>query len=184
MGWLFETEPSTKADYIRRRFTGPTATSIAPCVFADHSLGSRGLWALLQHEGQAFIVLFLIERDSRGCYGYKDVCESSGPLEVDCPLRFLGQAPEPAHTYRSPDETSWRDRVRAYHATKKARANLPRLKVGQRIRLGDPFVDSAHGDYTVLEDRGRKGYLLSGYIRLSAQQRKYVTSLEALAACL
>lgn len=179
MGWLLDTEPSTKTDYIRQHFTGPNASSIKPCALLDHSLGRSGLWALLKApDDHVFIVLFLLERGDDCCWGYKDVGEECGPCEVDCPLRFLAQAPEPPNSYRSAEGHTWRERVRAHHEAKRATAKLPRLKVGQRVHLGEPFADWAHGDYTVTADHGRKGYSLGGNLRLTAAQRKHVTVVE------
>lgn len=179
MGWLFETKPSTKADYIQRHFTGPNASSIKPCTLLDHALGRSGLWALLKApDDHVFIVLFLLERGDDRCWGYKDVAEECGPYEADCPLRFLAQAPEPPNPYRSAEGYTWRERVRAHHSAKRTTAKLPRLQVGQRVRLGEPFADWAHGDFTVIDDWGRKGYGLSGGFRLTAAQRKHVTVIE------
>jgi hypothetical protein len=182
MGWIYDTEPCSRREYIRKHFTGPGADRLAPCRLLKHAAGARGLWTLLEHPndpGRPFIVLFLLEWDrSARCWGEKAIHEMTGPLEVDCPLSFLDLAPEPARLHFRNDKaqvSSWRDQVRAYHAKKNKIRKLPRLKVGQVVRLGEPFLYEFHGDYTVTANLGRRGYLLGNHFTLKPRERKHVT---------
>lgn len=175
MGWTFDTLPSTKSDYVKRlladSFSPPN-----PCTCLDHALRGNRLWVLAKPKDQPpFICLFLLER-TNGCWGYKDMDESTGPYCYDCPLKFLDQAPEPANAYgdhRGSGRT-WRDHVREYHAAS-------RLRRQQRPRVGDVIVLPAGlysatwaGTYTVVEDLGRKGLRLSPPLRLPCNQIKHV----------
>jgi hypothetical protein len=73
-----------------------------------YRIGQHGEWQL----GQPFIIAYLLDYGgSKHEWGYKDVEESMGPLETNCPLAYLDMAPA-----ESPE---WRERVRAYAAEKR-----------------------------------------------------------------
>ena len=102
----------------------------------------RHFWLGLRNRttGEKMVVLYLIRPSVKG-YGcaYKDVSESMGPCEVDCPLDLL-EMTEPGLAGVEHDEgrwsREWRTKVRAYHAERKAKAAaLRRLTVGARIFL-------------------------------------------------
>jgi hypothetical protein len=63
-------------------------------------------------------------------WGYKDLDETAGPNAVDCPLSYL-DAPHVAPEGYAPQ---WRERVREYHAKKKAR---PKYAPGLVVKLCD-----------------------------------------------
>lgn len=103
----------------------------------DHKITSygRNWWMLLRckkddgtHED--IIVLYLIRPSYKGSgCAYKDIEESMGPCEVDCPLSLLDKASDTT----SKDAVDWRERVRAAHAARKAGANA--FKAGQKVKL-------------------------------------------------
>lgn len=53
-------------------------------------------------------------------WGYKDLCESMGPCEVNCPLSYLDMVPVA--------DAEWRERVRKFHV---------KLFIGQIVKLKD-----------------------------------------------
>lgn len=65
-------------------------------------------------------------------WGYKDLSESMGPCEVNCPLAMLDLVPDPG--WRWEDSEPWRDRVRAYHDRRKRLRNMT-FTLGQTVRL-------------------------------------------------
>jgi hypothetical protein len=174
MGWLFDTHPTSKANYVKE-LLARNFTSSSPCALLDHSLRGNCLWVLARAGGQKpFILLFLLEcRD--GCWGYKDMDESMGPYYLSCPLKFLEQAPEPQGCNRNHAGSgkSWRDFVREYHAGLRQRRKS-RPVVGQKIRLDGERFPGYEATYTVTADLGRKGLLLNNYLRLNARQIKWV----------
>jgi len=110
MGWLYGWE--TRAQVVShllgdRNFDVLTSKSTA--------CGGR-LWVVLEptyesrERDEPFIALFLISK-SDGLWGYKDMCESTGPGYYDCPLALLELAP-----VKDPE---WREAVRAEAARRK-----------------------------------------------------------------
>jgi hypothetical protein len=180
MGWTFETLSSTKKDYINRilqeSFSPPN-----PCTLLDHAIRGNRLWVLAKPKDQPpFIILFLLEK-CNGCWGYKDMDETTGPFYYDCPLRFLDQSPEPTDVRHSHGDSgrTWRDHVREHHAASKLRRQQ-RPKVGDVIVLPtDHYSASWAGTYMVTEDLGRKGLRLSARdgnhrsVRLPCNQIKH-----------
>jgi hypothetical protein len=117
MGWLFSTRWQTKLDLIQHlrqpdRF-GPNMEMVRACV-----TGSRH-WYLMRVRatGQHWIGLDLIRSGKSDGYGYKDIDESAGPCDVGCPLSYLSAPHAPLIGYAA----QWRERVRAYHASRKAK---------------------------------------------------------------
>jgi len=103
----------------------------------DHKMTGYGRrwWMLLRckKDGGAYddiIVLYLINPSYQGSgCAYKDVEESMGPYEVDCPLSLLDRASDTTYEYA----VKWREGVRAYHAAHKAGASA--FKAGQKVEL-------------------------------------------------
>lgn len=91
-------------------------------------------------------------RDREGyVFGYKDMTESMGPCEAECPLSILDLlTPTDA-----PYAIAWRDRCRAHAARRTTR---PKLRAGQIIALDTPitFSDGARLDrLEIVVDRQR-----------------------------
>ena len=65
----------------------------------------------------------------RDSWGYKDLDESVGPVDVGCPMRFLELVPLPPGGDQG-YAAAWRERVRAEHAKLRRR-----WQVGDRVKL-------------------------------------------------
>lgn len=85
---------------------------------------------------------------------WKEVDESMGPYEVDCPLDILNGLDEPENEY----SRQWRENVRAFHASKK---QLP--KDGQWVQFERPikFSDGKHRALFQCKKQNRKTYFVS-----------------------
>lgn len=93
-----------------------------------HRLVGRNLWqAVRRPDGTVFISLSLIAKERNGGWGYKGISEDMGPCEVNCPLSLLAMCSAPVDKYA----TNWREKVRAYHAKRKAK---PTPVVGMVIK--------------------------------------------------
>jgi hypothetical protein len=117
MGWLFSTRWETRADMVRHlrrpdRF-GDRLQLVRACVTGSHH------WYLVRElaTGQHWIGLDLLQSGRGDGWGYKDLDESAGPCDADCPLAYL-DAP---HAERDGFAAQWRERVRAYHAARQAK---------------------------------------------------------------
>jgi len=117
MGWLFSPQWETRAalvQHLRRpeRF-GERLQLVRACATSSRH------WYLVRElaTGQHWIGLDLLKPGQGDGWGYKDLDETAGPCDVDCPLAYL-DAP---HAERSGFAAQWRERVRAYHAARQAK---------------------------------------------------------------
>lgn len=145
MGWTFSQEWETKEqmiDYCLRACSewNPFA----------HSVSGNNLWVVFERKSDApasyeregrepyvypnrFIALFLLQGGRGDGWGYKDMDESCGPCEMDCPLRYLDMVPDPG-SYA----TEWRQKVREFHKGKaNKRVLIAGIRVGMRLKLTD-----------------------------------------------
>lgn len=131
----------------------------------DKSKRGNNLWYVVERtvdggEPTRFIALDLLGMHRGHGAGYKDICESMGPTEMNCPLRFFDLVPEPAGTY-GPE---WRQRVRGWHAsTAKERKRLKEiaLEAGQKWELKQGLVSTV--------DRNAKLH----YVRIERMSAQY-----------
>lgn len=134
MGWTF-TQGASRADIIRH-VTKPwdTGTAEVKCL-TKTALGNH-LWAVFERtpkgegggEPERFIALFLLGSDRGYGWGYKDITESMGPAQADCPLSYLDMVPQVA-------DASWREAVRAHHATRRQK-----FSPGETLRLAGASI--------------------------------------------
>lgn len=131
MGWLFK-HGQTRHDLIEELTARQTNEHGHKWTTVKRAAVGNNLWAVIEHahpDGKAerFIMLFKLAK-SGGAWGYKDIGESCGPYEHDCPLSFFDLAPLPS------DDTSyareWRERVRQAHAVRNQK-----LTLGQTVKL-------------------------------------------------
>jgi len=120
------------------------------CDVVKHSLVGNNLWMLMQRkvDGLKFVLLckLAFHRGSGGgdrdAWGYKDIDESCGPCEVNCPLYLINEASPVPEGLKYAAE--WRESVRAYHANKRIGPKFVRgLKVGDKFQYGDKVVEFA-----------------------------------------
>ncbi len=145
MGWLSSHQWNSKkemADYLlspeyNKLSPGGCYKPIDSC-FKTHGRYGGTLWVVFEKfdsngisTNMRFIFCGLIAYFKvHGCYGYKDLEESCGPVEKDCPLRFFELVPTPPNEWAK----EWREKVREYHAKKPSLKKLG-VKVGHTYRL-------------------------------------------------
>ncbi len=130
MGWTFKRDAS-KADIIRecleswdntvteenKAYTDkPLGTRIRSEVLRYRVIGNN-LWAVRETtytapdgktEKRLWIALSLLDREPGYGWGHKDLDESMGPAETNCPVEFLDAVPLPEGPYAA----KWREEVR------------------------------------------------------------------------
>lgn len=149
MGWLY-TQGQSRCQLISSCLGG----SAAPVGFRalDHAVLRNHLWVVFERmtSGESpsepvgsdtssaakgperFIALYLLGSHRGYGWGYKAIEEGMGPVEVDCPLRFITLSPVPNGTYSE----GWRERVRNCHAERAAkRARVRQLTIGAALDL-------------------------------------------------
>jgi hypothetical protein len=147
MGWLFQHEPlrhETPAEYITRQFTHESDTQ-ATTVLATATVGQVIYGAVRVHAKAAnttivlgMVVLF--KNNARDGFGYKDMDETMGPVECDCPERIMRlltpieELPGPGYA------ADWRKRVAERHAAQRqTREKSQQLHPGAVLRFPAPL---------------------------------------------
>jgi hypothetical protein len=161
MGWCFSPNWRDRAEmltYLRRpeRYGDKT-------LIRSVAVGNNHWYLVRNPSGEVWIGLDLMKGGTRRepGWGYKDLDETCGPCEVNCPLSFLEQASPTDHRYAAP----WRESVREHHAKKTKR---PKPTEGLNILYGGT-------KYTLVRPAGpRKGWYVraegGGQYRMSAHQ--------------
>jgi hypothetical protein len=115
MGWLVGWHSrAALVEHLRQDYRGK--------ILAERSTqyGRHLWWACEGSGGERFVILFLIcgsARSEEPSWGYKDIEETMGPVELDCPLDLFDLVPEPTGDDQSAKwAREWRERVRAFHA--------------------------------------------------------------------
>jgi len=91
----------------------------------------RRAWIALEKDGKSFILLLMIDKHD-GWWGYKDIEESAGPYQHDCPLSLLDMTTGDDHEYA----VKWREGVRLYHETRRKRQEASKaVKVGDKVTV-------------------------------------------------
>jgi hypothetical protein len=130
MGWSFGWNSKTEiVNYLLKPWgESETHTPLA------HSCAGNVLWIVTEcrntETGEAInLILCSLLKCAEGDWGYKGMCEESGPYQYTCPLKYLEMTP----VVTCPE---WREKVREYHAGKKqARATSNTLQAGTKIVL-------------------------------------------------
>lgn len=130
MGWTYKTHPGGLKELLEERSRGwenqrkdgskAVTTLLARCFKGMPTHGGN-LWKVYEQTVYAadgsvlktgrFIALDLIAC-SKGCWGYKDLEESDGPCEVNCPLSYIEMVPGGEGF-----APAWKQRVRDFHAS-------------------------------------------------------------------
>jgi hypothetical protein len=120
MGWTFPYHTNTKKELIRD-LTRDQSRDGRVSRILKKSVRGNVLYTLYEAgpEGDTrkFIVIFLMGKHGGDTWGYKDIDESMGPYEADCPVSYLDEADEPI----SDTAREWRETVRARAAKRKAK---------------------------------------------------------------
>lgn len=147
MGWMFLYDCPTKADLIEhvtkaQVWTGDDGVEKIQRI-VKHTLVGPNLWCVAERiEGGVLqwrtIFLFLTRKEKGVGWGYKDMDESMGPNEVNCPLSYLSDLTEARNEWAR----EWRESVRAYHARRaKKLEHAKGAKPGDTVRVyGKEYV--------------------------------------------
>lgn len=171
MGWTFAydtnyTKDKLVADLRKPERFGPDTTLL------QSSIRGNNHWYLARNniKGITWIGLDLLQGGGRTQgWGHKDMDETCGPCQLDCPISYLDKASEPVGY-----ATEWRQQVREFHAKRSTR---PIPTAGQVVTFG------GH-DYTLIRSAGpHKGWVVDNTAgsryRLTAKQLANATIKEA-----
>ena len=128
MGWSFYGDSRIDKKAIIQKLKEPG--SLAPGYeMLDSAVVGNNFWYLMRApDGEVTIGLNLMKSGGAGYgWGTKELTESMGPNELNCPLRFMDKVSAPKHY-----AAEWRERVRAYHAEQaKRKVSRPAYAEGQ-----------------------------------------------------
>lgn len=135
MGWTI-TPGASRRDIISDRIRDEESDRQRRRCLA-HAVRGNVLWTVWEitrlpgGETDRYIGCDLLGTDGEKNWGYKDMEESMGPCQVNCPLKFLSLVPQVTNE-------GWREQVRRHHA----RVNQ-KIVLGQKLHLVNasiPFV--------------------------------------------
>jgi hypothetical protein len=116
------------------------------------------LYAAIKYKetNEVFAVVYLLRWSPKSDYNfsYKDMDETVGPYECECPLRILNLLTPTTSEYA----LQWRERVRMYHKKKDELKN-------SIIRFTEMFEFTSGFKYNIFKKQGNKtfaGYLNNG----------------------
>jgi hypothetical protein len=148
MGWLFSSAwPTATAmrDHLRDELKR------SGYILHDDALTAYGrrYWALISKPDTPPTIFHALLNGGRDhhfggdmAWGYKDMDESMGPCDTDCPLRLLDKAGPPPNDWAK----DWRDKVRAGAARRTSGAAIMKTaKKGDKVWLvgrTDPYTVS------------------------------------------
>lgn len=162
MGWTFGAQPREVRDELTRKLTWESPTHRTRC--RDLAIKLRAAYAAVetvdkatgQREVWAAVILLRYSRvkDDPCPFGTKELDETCGPNECECPERILDQL-TPTNNENARE---WRLRCRA-------RLDRPGVPApGTRVRFAQPikFRDGATVSEFIVEKRGERGRRLRG----------------------
>ena len=148
MGWLFMTSlggHATPRAYLDHQFTYERPNHRSK-VLRSAMIGMRTYYAAVEHirhetgERDVFALICLVRynpHDREGyIFGYKDMEESMGPCESDCPAAILDLLTPTT----SQNALEWRQNCRARAAARRAKAAKPSPRPGQTIIFDQPLT--------------------------------------------
>jgi len=146
MGWTFthREKGTTNLDWFRREFTGGGGEIID---MATKGMTAYGAYRTRSGEVRALVILTRWVPKDYYNFGYKDMDESVGPSDDDCPKRIYDLL-TPLTDSDNEWSAEWRKRV-------EERLNRPKVTKGMRVRF--PAWRYTGGDYGVLTYLGGKG---------------------------
>lgn len=157
MGWTFTHREKgiTNLDWFRWQFCPSEPERLID--IATKNGVAYGAYRTQDGEVVALVVLTRWVRDDYYNYGWKDMDESMGPGEYDCPKRIFDLlTPLPPEKADPSVEGNWAAQWRAgVQKNLDERAARPKVKVGTRVRF--PEWRYMGGDYGVCEYLGGKG---------------------------
>jgi hypothetical protein len=162
MGWTFGPKPHDVRDELLRKLTWDSQTHRTQCV--DLAIKRRAAYAAVetvekstgQREVWAAVILLRYSRakDDPYPFGTKELDETCGPRECDCPERILDQL-TPTNNEHARE---WRLRCRA----RMERPGVPAPGTRVRFEHAIKFQDGTTVSEFTVEKRGERGRRLRG----------------------
>lgn len=138
MGWTSSYNWSNASD-VKRELLRDYENSESIEILAHRSTCyGRHWWVAFRQKktGRSFVCLFLLAGGFREGWGFKDIDETMGPVEIDCPIELLDMTDEPTEGYA----VAWRERVRAKAEDRKGSQSKAFQKGDKCVIYGKTYV--------------------------------------------
>ena len=135
MGWTFTNKPKgeTIKDFFTKEFTQNGRTGVIDCAVVNRRTAYIA-YKPFSGDSKVFAIVCVLDYRPRDYYnfGYKDMDESMGPCESECPARILNLLTPTDHPYAK----AWRERC---IANLEKKTSAPKVKVGDTIMFSTPL---------------------------------------------
>ena len=151
MGWCYSTQWRSREQLVS--YLSDPSRFADSQIHLKSSVVGNNHWYLAKDKksGEIWIGLDAMRSGREDGWGYKSMDATCGPVEVNCPISFLKAASEPRP---GGFEKPWRERVIAYHESKKRKAKR-KLEPGVVVQYGGT-------DYALQESAGpRRGWYVN-----------------------
>jgi hypothetical protein len=174
MGWLISHDLTKKEQVAElvKGWSNAEAGTGTRCL--DYSVRGNTLFAVMEpivggtpQPDDRWIMVCLLRKDRGYGWGYRDLDESMGPFNYNCPMKFLRMVPKVTCE-------EWREGVRQWHANRAKVSSIPVsvgsvVKFKQGLKVLGESLDGQEGK--VLAKQGR-GYLVQlGYSSVKIYRR-------------
>ena len=157
MGWIYTQKESniSASKYIKDNLLVWNTPNVKYNVLDGGVVKFRTYYGAVQRideisgECRVFAVVIMLDYNHRDTYnfGYKDMDESCGPCQAECPERILKLLTPTENEYAN----EWRKRCMN---NIKARKSVPKI-------TPNTVLNYSGKTYTVIRDLGRKGYIVN-----------------------
>lgn len=136
MGWTFtrKEKGETVKSFFEKEFTQDGKTGVLDCAVVNRRTAYIAYKSA--RDGHVFAIVCLLDyrpHDYNYNFGYKDMDESTGPFEYDCPERILNLLSPPSPGYAK----EWREKC---IANLEKRRNQPKVEAGDQIKFATPIT--------------------------------------------
>lgn len=159
MGWTFSFF-SSRSDLIHKRSQSVTQSDGSRWVCLRHTTVGNVLWTVWEVTPGPPVPPRASKPPYRyiGCdllasggehsgWGYKDLCESMGPVELSCPLSYLDMVPVA--------NAGWREAVQAWHAARKRHVDIGDVLILEGFAIPQVKIVAKQGRRLTGEYQGR-----------------------------
>jgi hypothetical protein len=141
MGWLYHSDPiDDPLAYLKAKYNYDCDTHTLQTLDGARVRNTvyLAVKSTVKNSGQSFVfaAVILISNTKKHGFGYKDMDESMGPSQCDCPQRIIRllspvtDIPRPSYT------AEWRARVAAWHDERRQqRQRRNSLRIGSTVTL-------------------------------------------------
>jgi len=154
MGWTTfnKSKHISPSDYFRSTFANEPNHELLDIAIVKRMTAYMAVRLKDTNEVICFVYLLTYDHKSYHNFGYKDMTEFCGPCQAECPKRILDLLTPLEDKEENNWAIEWRKRC---YAKIDKKASLPKVKVGQIIKLEEPIGFTNGGEYQYFKKQER-----------------------------